>query len=295
MNPEQNKIVQFWNQNYRAVIFIICVFIWCSPPLLGLTGSVSRDATIARYAETSFNAINSLKPGQIVFVSAETAGEAWGLMAPMARDISYHLMLKPGIKIIFASMQSRDGAILTLKKVLEYPLIVQAAKTGNKVYGRDYVQYPYYTGAIEAVSLFCDDIRAICTTDVFGTPTDEIPMMQNIYNVKNISLVWAVGPSPGLIEVWYARYRIPIIYSYGQHTMSGAAQYIRTGQYTGGVFGIPGAAQYELLLQANGYGLGTGIAIKELFFTDVMTCFIIGLIIFGNIVFFYGKYRARRK
>lgn len=264
----------------------MCLVLWITPAVTGMQGST----VITQFTRSAFDAFDALEPGDIVFMSNENAGETWGITSGLSRDIIAHIFSKPGVKLVVASFGSRDGPPIFLRRILTSPTVQRAIEEYNIVYGEDYVVYPYYAGGEQALSLFADNVRSIATADAFGTPTDEIPMMAGVDDGSAFRMIWGVGPTPGLITVWDARYHgdIDIVYSYGAHVMSRAAAFIASGQYTGMVMDLKGGAEYELLMEEAGL-FHSGISKESLAVVNLMIAFMIALVVAGNIQWIVNK------
>ena len=171
------------------------------------------------------------------------------------------------------------------------------------VYGQDYVNLGFKSGGEGVIKVIVTALRGLYTTDSFGTPIDDIPMMQGVDNIQAMDLVinvsagsagtkewvqYAVTPYPNAIRLvaGCTGVQAPLLYPYIPQQLPGL------------LGAIKGAAEYEKLVNdkyggphpAGKYLEGQRRMGPQLIAHVLM----IALIIVGNIVFFVGRRREGR-
>ena len=159
-------------------------------------------------------------------------------------------------------------------------------------YGIDYVNLGYQSGNEFAIQGMGSSIHNVFPADVRGTPTGEIPIMQDVQNFSNIDFVFNLSARyPGTVEwvqVAVDRFGVrlgaantavqaPLVYPY----LSG-------GQLTGVLGGMKGGAEFEAL---------TGFKAKATQFMVSQTAahlVVIMFIVVGNAAYFATQRRERK-
>jgi hypothetical protein len=195
----------------------------------------------------------------------------------------YHLMSRPGVKFVVATFRYWEAPALWTSDVL-----VEMEKRGvleDKVYGEDYVIFPFYPGMTAAVAAFAADVHKLCTTDYYGNPIETLPMMDDIRTGDDFDLVLVYGRSVGAVEVWSPVYETTIISTGHRMALSSDIPYIRAGIFHGGVYGTIGAAAYEVLLDEIGLTAHGGGGVRGYPATTFGNLYMLFLIALGNVVY----------
>lgn len=161
----------------------------------------------------------------------------------------------------------------------------------GKQYGIDFVNLGYKANYVAVLKGMGTSIEAIYPTDNSGTPLAELPMMQNIKNYRDVSFIFAVADN-AIVEYWIsivnAQYGTPV--GAGVTAVSAPKYYsfVSSGQMTGLLGGMKGAAEYEQLVSK------PAIAMKGMGIQSLIHLLIIGLVLVGNIGYFFGKKKGTR-
>jgi len=167
----------------------------------------------------------------------------------------------------------------------------------GKKYGIDYVNLGYKPGAEAVVKGIAADIRALYTVDLKGTPIDDIPMMKDIVNIDNFDFVFSLSAGfPGSTEwVQYAcdPKNIPLSTGCTSIQVTDILPYVENGQIRGILAGMPGAAEYETLVEAELRKMNIdgkpGKASGMMAAQSIAHVIIVLFIIFGNITYFITR------
>lgn len=164
-----------------------------------------------------------------------------------------------------------------------------AVRELDKQYGVDYVNFGYKPGGAVTLVNLGRDVHDVCRQDIYGTPVDSLPMMDDVRAANDIGLVISMSMGvPGSDQwIWYyqARYQGKLATA---QTAIGAPryyQYLQTGQLVGLIGGMKGAAEYERLVGR------VGLATTGMDSQSIAHLLIIGFIILGNIIYWAEKRR----
>jgi hypothetical protein len=162
----------------------------------------------------------------------------------------------------------------------------------NFKYGEDYISLGYAPGKEGVIRLMLNDIRKVFATDSRGTSLDEIPMTEDVTNLRDFGLIVNLSAGyPGWKE-WVQYASSPekgrLAFAAGTTAVSAPQAYpYLPDQMFGLLAAIKGAAEYEAALAAK-YKKYDDPKFKEGIRRMAPQLWahllIIGLIILGNIV-----------
>ena len=163
----------------------------------------------------------------------------------------------------------------------------------GKTYGVDYVNLGYIGGLSETTfAVLGADIKRQAPTDMFGTPYEQIPMLENIKDANDFDSVFVTTSGAGQTPLYLVR---QWVITYGVHgymvggpgaSLTWAPYY--PDQFEGIIDGPLGSATYEgLLLREYNVPLGEGT--RSIGFTCVTVVMLIAFVVIGNIRYFWKK------
>lgn len=167
------------------------------------------------------------------------------------------------------------------------------AKKYGKKYGVDWVHWGYQpiSNLVPLLQSFPRDIKGTFRTDAYGTPMDKIPMMRNINTIDDIGVIADITSS-GELDTWiayiYGSYRTPMVYGPTAIIAPEGFNSLDAGQIKGMLMGMKGAAEYEKLLNAEGFATRAAGALST------SHLLIVVLIIAGNIGYISSRRRRER-
>ncbi len=227
---------------------------------------------------------------QAVLVSIDYTPQTMPECHPMAISIITHC-LKKGIPVIGISFdpQAPGLAIEAFNSVVKS--LNQEARSPHDsiIYGNDYVYLGWKSGRIAALMEMGEKISNVFPRDYYNNLTDSLPLMQRITNYKNIAIaiILAAADYP---QEWlmYAQARYGLKLGAGLTAVMAPKYYpfLQTGQISGMMSGMKGAAEYENLLLKNGYSHQTGKAETGMNSQTLIHLLIIILIVIGNAGYF---------
>ena len=236
-----------------------------------------------------FNEINKLNEGDKILLSFEYGPSTKPEIHPMSIAILKHLFAK-NIQVYGFALWP-DGNFMSTEAFSE------VSHDYGKKYGIDYVNLGYKPGAEAVVKGIAADIRALYTVDLKGTPINDIPMMKDVVNVENFDFVFSLSAGyPGSTEwVQYAcdPKNIPLSTGVTSIQVTDILPYVENGQIRGILEGMPGAAEYESLVEAElremELSVKPGKASSMMAAQSIAHVMIVLFIIFGNITYYITR------
>lgn len=237
---------------------------------------------VSREARAYYDAIEALQPGDVFMLSFDYEPDTMAELDPMSVATLRHAFHK-NLRVI--ALTNYAGGPGIAERILR-----QVAAEYGKQYGSDYVFLGYNPDYSATILRMGESIRATFPTDHYRTPTSEIPLMQAANSYADIKLLDTITAS-ALAEYW-------IIWaggSYGERIITGSTAiqavaiypFFQTGQLSGFLGGLKGAAEYEKLIDKPGAGM-LGMDAQSM-----AHLLIVVFIVLGNIGFVLQRQRAR--
>ncbi len=264
---------KFMNMD-RRIIFLLVALVVIIPTLI----PVRLPITVSEPTQKLYDYIEQLPSGSNIMLAFDYGPSSLAEPEPMAKAVMQHCFSK-GINVI--------GLTLFPSTVrLADKLMKKIADEKNAVYGQDYVYLGYRPGTLPVILGMGTDIAKVFDKDYHDTPLSDIPMMADVKNYDQISLLLDLASS-STTETWiiYAntKYNLKIAAGVTAVIIAQMYPYLQTGQLVGMMPGYLGAAEYEKLLNAPGDGT---VGLNTASFAHLL---IIGLVILGNIAFFIQR------
>ena len=241
-----------------------------------------------------FDELNKLNEGDKVLLSFEYGPSTKPEIHPMSIAILKHLYAK--------NIQVYGFALWPDGNFMSTEVFSEVSDDFGKKYGIDYVNLGYKPGNEAVVKGIAADIRALYTVDLKGTPISDIPMMNDVINIEDFDFVFSLSAGyPGSKEwVQYATdpKNIPMSTGGTSIQVTDLLPYVQNGQIRGILAGMPGAAEYESLVEAELQkmditvkpGKATGMMAAQ----SIAHVVIVLFIIFGNITYFITRNKNRK-
>ena len=236
-----------------------------------------------------FNEINKLNEGDKILLSFDYGPSTKPEIHPMSIAILKHLFAK-NIQVYGFALWP-DGNFMSTEAFSE------VSHDYGKEYGVDYVNLGYKPGSEAVVKGIAADIRALYTVDLKGTSINDIPMMKDVINVENFDFVFSLSAGfPGSTEwVQYAcdPKNIPLSTGVTSIQVTDILPYVENGQIRGILAGMPGAAEYESLVEVElkemELSVKPGKASGMMAAQSIAHVVIVLFIIFGNITYYITR------
>ena len=241
-----------------------------------------------------FDEINKLNAGDKMLLSFEYSPSTKPEIHPMAIAILKHLYAK-NIQVYGFALWP-DGNFMSTEAFSE------VSDDYDKKYGVDYVNLGYKPGGEAVVKGIASDIRTLYTVDLQGASINDIPMMKDVVNIKDFDFVFSLSAGyPGSKEwVQYAcdPNNIPLSTGCTSIQVTDIMPYVENDQIRGILAGMPGAAEYESLVEAELQKMEIagkpGEASGMMAAQSIAHVVIVLFIIFGNISYFITRKKNRK-
>ncbi len=260
----------------RRFIYILVALAVIIPMLF----RVNLPVSVSEPTQKLYDYIEALPSDSTIILAFDYGPSSLAELNPMAKSL-LRQCFDNDVRVIALTLYP-DGTTLAST------LIQEIAEEKGAVDGEDYVFLGFRPGATQVILGMGSDISSVFETDYSGKATTEIPMMKDITNYAQISLLIDLA-SGSSTEVWitYAnvQYNLQIAAGVTGVIISQMYPYLQTGQLVGLISGILGAAEYERLIDVPAKGM-LWINIES--FVHLL---IVGLVVAGNIIFFNQRRR----
>ena len=132
--------------------------------------------------------------------------------------------------------------------------------------------------------------------DLYGNPVAEMPMVKRNKSAREVDLgVTISGTSTVRWWLTYAHesYGMPIAFGVTAVMATDFLIYIQSDQIVGQLGGLRGAAEYEVMLERDGYAVEEGKAFRGMDVQSIAHLLIVFLVLLGNIAYFAGGYHKK--
>ncbi|NQV37535.1 MAG: hypothetical protein HQ509_05970 [Candidatus Marinimicrobia bacterium] len=275
-----DTIIRLGHVDRRYIFVIIAVVV-----MLPLFFPLNLPIRATESTRVVYESLENLEPNSKVLLSFEYGPSTKPEIHPMAVGVLRHLF-RNGHKVYVTCLWP-DGQFMALEALQDI-----AEDEFHMNYGTDYVLLGFRPGNEAVVKGIVSDIRKMYTVDAHGTLIDEIPMMNGIQNINDFDFLFTASAGyPGTVEwVQYAADPTGVPMSTGTTSIqvNEVMPYVQSGQINGILAGMPGAAEYEKLIDRPGIGT-SGMDAQS-----VAHLVIVLFIIFGNISFFLERQRSKK-
>jgi hypothetical protein len=236
-------------------------------------------------AEKLFYAIDSLADSSVVMLTFDYYPNAAAETEPMSVAALRH-MFKKNMKVVTLSNIPLGGPTMAER-------ITRAiAAEYEKIYGVDFVNLGYKANYNAVMHGLASSIESIFPSDYTGTLLKDLPLMQGVRNYDDIEFIFVVADN-ATVEYWIqivnAQYKIPVGAGVTAVVAPKMYSFVESGQMTGLLGGMKGAAEYELLVAKE------GTATRGMDAQSLSHLLIIFLVIIGNVGFFVSRRKGRRQ
>ena len=267
----------------RRIIYIIMGVL----VMLPLIRPLGLGVTSGPRATRLFRAVDSIPAGKTLLIAVDFDPASMPELYPMLTALMRHAFAKD-MKVLLCGLWV-TGAGLAIKAATEIP-----PEYGKK-YGEDVVYLGYKPGVDAVILGMGENIKNVYPNDYSGRPLDSLPMMRDVQRLRDIPMAVALSAGdPGYTD-WlrYGQSRYGLKVGAGLTAVSAADAYpfLQSGQLTGLLAGMKGAAEYEILVQKSGYSKAYMPAVAAMDSQSLAHVVIMILVIIGNIAFFATRKR----
>jgi len=240
---------------------------------------------VGKMSKDWYNTVDSLPEGSIVLFDIGFGSGGYPTLGPCA-VAALHQMFEKHLKIVIMAT-ALEGSMM-------YPLIMEKVKPEKNYgaeYGKDYVFLGYIAGEQTAMAAVLGDIHTAVKEDYYGTPIEQIPLLQEITGPESFALVAYLTTSGGIAEGWvyqaYSRYKLPVVGGFLSMMTPSLKPYYDAGALKGILDGIKGAADMEYMTHHPGDAMRA---------TDILSAtqtIVLIFIVIGNISYWGSRLSKR--
>lgn len=260
----------------RRFVFILVALAVIIPMLLPINLPVS----VSEPTQKLYDHVEALPADSTIMLAFNYGPSSLAELNPMAKSLLRQCFDKE-IRVVALTLFAEGTTLAST-------LIQEIAEEKGAVDGEDYVFLGFRPGPTQVILEMGSSIAGVFETDYGGETTIEIPMMKDITNYDQISLLIDLA-SGSSTEAWiiYAnvKFNLQIAAGVTGVIISQMYPYLQTGQLVGLISGILGAAEYERLIDVPAKGM-LWINIES--FVHLL---IVLLVVIGNIIFFKQRQR----
>lgn len=232
-----------------------------------------------------YDAVENLPDSSVVMLTFDYYPSTLAETEPMSRAALHHLFRKD-CRVVTMTTIPLGGPSIAERVTRE------VAAQYDKQYGIDFVNMGYKANYVAVLKGMGSSIRSIYPADNSGIPLDSLPMMKDIDSYDDIDFIFCVADN-GVVEYWMsivnAQYGIQVGSGMTAVMAPKLYAYVGSGQMTGLLGGMKGAADYENLVGKK------DLATKGMAAQSLVHIFIICSVIVGNIIYFTRDRRDARR
>jgi hypothetical protein len=251
--------------------------------------------------QSLFNYIDTMPENKALIISVDYTPDTQAELQPMLVALLRHVFAihrKVGV-LASSYVQSLGIGEDALRQVTAEFNSHARANADSVLNGRDYVYWGWTTPLITIMLGMGQRITKVFPVDYYGQKTDSLPIMEHLKNYDDAGILVSIASS-ATPQAWInlAQTQFGIHLGCGITAVSAADYYpyVNSGQFSGMLAGMKGAAEYEELLEQRMVknGLDWGLRRKG---TEAMSSqaaahlAIIAFIIIGNIGYFATRRR----
>ncbi|KPJ73811.1 hypothetical protein AMJ52_03145 [candidate division TA06 bacterium DG_78] len=241
-----------------------------------------------------FDFVESIPPkDKAVIISFDYTPQTMPECRPMAIALLKHCFAR-NIPVIGVSFdpQGPGLAVEAFATVVDELNSCATSSSDSIMYGRDYVYLGWKSGRLAALLEMGESIVSVFPVDHFRNAVDSFPLMQRITNYKNISIAIILAAADYPIDwIRYPQTRYGVKVGAGLTAVMAPQYYpyVQTGQVSGMMSGMKGAAEYEKLVLDHGYARILGTAETGMNSQSMIHILIMAFIILGNVGYFFSR------
>lgn len=258
-----------------ALFFIICLAYLLFPFPIPMK--------VSTWTMDFVNEIDKLSPGDVVIWGYEWTNVPPPRAGNTINAVLLRYLMERDLKLVLASFQPATPGNFYLF-MTEY---AHAEEYGYE-YGKDWIVLPFLAGEETVLALLAENMW-YSETDMFGTPLDQLPIMEEIHVIEDCDLAIIMSGAftfiPMFVRQWSIRHEIRTIGMYAYSTVA-----IYYGIYVHGVLDrTRGWAEFEYLV-----GFYQGEEYLRFATRNILATIVFLTVIIGNLAY-YAKRREGRE
>ncbi len=243
------NIIDLLTKIDRRIIYLVLLVVVILPLLF----PKAQSTRVMLPVEKLFNAVDSIPEEKALIIDFDYAPQTQPELEPMGFALLRHVF-KRRIKLLVLSLyiQPLGLAQNALTRVVEEFNSVAETNADSIIYGRDYVFLGWVPPPIIPILGMGESITSVYEVDYYGNRTDTLLLMRDIKNYNDVDLLVSLsGADPPKYWVAYAQNKFGLKVGAGITAVSASEYYtfLQTGQFSGLLVGMKGAAEYEELVE----------------------------------------------
>lgn len=287
------KMIDLLSGIDRRIIYLLLFAVVTLPLIFPSAKSVR----VMPPVEKLYRAIDKVPEDKALIIDFDYDPQTLPELEPMGFAILRHAFTKR-IKVLALSLyvQPLGLAQNALMSVTEEFNCVAKTNADSIIYGRDYVFLGWQPPPLIPILGMGESITNVYKNDYYGNRTDTLPLMKEIRNYGDVGLL--VSLSSGDPPKWwieYAQNRFGLKVGAGITAVSASEfyPYLQTGQFSGLMVGMKGAAEYEEQIEKELSIKVRRKASESLSSLTYAHLVIIIFIVIGNTGYFVSRRRKR--
>lgn len=285
------KILDYVAKIDRRIIYLVLAIVVVLP----LIFPTAQRVRVMDPVQKLYAAVDAVPEEKILMLDFDYDPQTQPELEPMAVALLRHAFerrIKTAVLSLY--VQPLGLARRALDQVTEEFNSQAQNNADSIIYGRDYVFLGWQPPPIVPLLGMGISIVDVYRTDYYGYRTDSLPMMKNVRNFNDVGIL--VSISGGNAPLWWIAYsqtRFGVAVGAGITAVSASDfyQYFQTGQFSGMMIGMKGAAEYEESIETELKIIQRRKASEALGSLTTAHLTIIAFIIIGNIGFFLRRRR----
>ncbi len=285
------KLIDRMTRIDRRIIYFILALVVILPLVFPTVLKVKPMAPV----EALYEAVDKIPADKALILDCSYAPQIKPEVEPMAVAVLRHAFARrKKVLVLVLYVQMLGLAQKALTQVTGEFNVKAETYEDSIIYGRDYVFLGWTPPPLIPMLGMGESITAVYPADYYGNQTDTLELMQQIRNYNNVGILVCLSGS-AIPKSWvaYAQNRFGVAVGVGCTAVSGADfyPYYQTGQFTGLMVGMKGAAEYEELVEENLKVAEKRMASEAMLSLTYAHVIIMIFIIIGNIGFFFQRRR----
>ena len=243
------KVIEYLSRLDRRIIYLVLAIAVMLPLVIP---SVQRVRVMTPVAKL-FDAVEAIPEDQILMVDFDYDPQTLPEMEPMGIALLRHAFQRRiRVAVLSLYVQPLGLAKRALDQVTEEFNQRATSRADSIIYGRDYVFLGWQPPPIVPLLGMGISISDVYKNDYYGYRTDSLPMMRRVKNFNDVGILVSLsGATAPLWWVAYSQTRFGVAVGAGITAVSASEfyQYYQTGQFSGLMIGMKGAAEYEELVE----------------------------------------------
>ena len=286
------KIIEYLASLDRRIVYLVLALVVLLPLVIPSVQKVRVMTPVSKL----FNAVDAIPADKILMIDFDYDPQTLPEIEPMGVAVLRHaFQRRTKVAVLSLYVQPLGLAKKALDQVTEEFNQRATSQADSIIYGRDYVFLGWQPPPIVPLLGMGISITNVYKRDYYGYRTDSLPMMRRIRNFNDVGILVSLsGATAPLWWVAYSQTRFGVAVGAGITAVSASEfyQYYQTGQFSGLMIGMKGAAEYEELVETRLMLKDRRKASEALGSLTAAHLTMIAFIVIGNVGYFI---RRRRK